>query len=464
MSAPLIWIAFPALAALAAWFFRRYTGRVVIFSTLLCLLLALLALVVPLGQTVHISRLSFTIDTTFGFAGRKFILDDRDRVFLVFIFILCAFWFVGSYAAKTNPLLMPVGLGIVALVVGAFAVQPFLYAALLIEMAVLLSVPILSPPGKPIGQGVLRFLIFQTLAMPFILLAGWALAGVASNPTNTTLVTFSSVFLALGFAFWLAVFPFYTWVPLLAEQTEPYISGFIFMILPTVDLLLALTYLDQFGWLRASPDVFRVIGQVGMVMVVTAGAWAAFQKDLARLFGYAVIVETGFSLLAISMANSVGLELFSSMFMPRMIGLGLWALSLSIILREAGSTRFEQIQGLAQRLPFATTGLAVASLTLSGLPTLAVFPIHQVLLEQLSRQSLLEGVWVLAGSGLMLFSAFRALAALTRGSQMPQTFRESRLQIALLIAGIAGLLLIGFLPQVFLPVLSGLAREFSLQP
>lgn len=464
MSAPLVWIVPAAATGFIFWLFRRQVGRVTILSIVFCLLMAVLAWVVPVGQAVRIGSLSFTIDSTFSFAGRRLVLDGGDRVFLIFIYVFCAFWFAGSYAARTNQLMVPFGLEIVALLVAALAVEPFLYAALLIEMAVLLSIPILAPPGGRIGQGVLRFLIFQTLGMPFILLAGWALAGVEANPSNLTLVTLSSVFLALGFSFWLAIFPFYTWIPLLAEQSSPYVSGFIFLLLPTVDMLLGLSFLDRFGWLRATPDFFRLVGQVGVLMVVTAGIWAAFQKDLSRLLGYAVIVETGFSLLALGMVAQVGKELFSAMFIPRMIGFGLWALSLSILMRGAESTRFDDVAGLAQRMPVASAGLAVAALTLGGLPVLPVFPIHQVILEELARQSLASALWVLVGSGSLLFSTFRSLAVLARGSRVSQAASESRLQIALIIAGIAGLLLIGIFPQFFMPMLDGLTSRYNLLP
>lgn len=464
MSAPLIWIGLPALAVLLFWSLRERPGRMVVFSTLFCLALALLAWILPIGQRTQIGPLAFTIDPVLSIAGRRLVLNSGDRSFLVFLYLLCAFWFTGSYVATNNRLLVPLGLAVVALLVAALAVEPFLYAALIVEVAVLFSIPLLAPPGTRIGQGVLRFLIFQTLAMPFILLAGWALAGVETNPSNLTLVLLSIVFLGLGFAFWLAVFPFYTWIPLLAEQAEPYVVGFILTLLPTVNLLLALSFLDRFGWLRSTPHVFEGIGLVGALMVVTAGLWAAFQQDLARLLGYAVIVETGFSLLAISLGGPLGKELFSSMFLPRLIGMGLWALSLTLLRREAGSTRFADVTGLAQRMPFATAGLAVAALTLGGLPLLPVFPIHQVLLEELSARSLWLAVWVLAGSGGMLFSTFRALAALARGSRLAQTFAESRMQIVLLIGGIAGLLLIGIFPQIFLPMLNGLAARYTLLP
>lgn len=464
MSAAVIWIGLPALAGGLFWLLRERPGRMVLYATLFCLALAGLAWLVPLGSTVRLGPLSLTVDPVLAIAGRRLVLGEDSRVFLIFIYLVCAFWFAGSYSARSNRMLVPFGLWMVALLVAALAVEPFLYAALLVEMAVLLAVPLLAPPGSRIGQGVLRFLIFQTLAMPFVLLAGWALAGVEANPTNATLLAFATVFVGLGFAFWLAIFPFYTWVPLLSEQSDPYVAGFVFLIFPTVNLLLALNFIDRFGFIRTQPLVFVSITLVGVLMVVTAGVWAAFQRDFARIFGYAVIVETGFSLLAVGLGQQIGKDLFASMFMPRVICLGLWALSLSILKRAAGSTRFEDMAGMAQRRPFAASGLVVAALTLGGLPLLPVFPIHQVLLEALAAQSFWNALWVLIGSGGLLFSAFRSLAVLIQSGLHTENRQESRLQIALILGGVFMLLMVGFFPQLFLSMLNGLVSAYSFTP
>lgn len=464
MSAPLIWIFFPAVASLVLWLFRRQVGRVVLLADIFCFLLAVLAMTLPIGEPVRIGPLAFRIDPELAFAGRRLILENTDRAFLVLIYTFCVFWFTGSYAVARNPLLIPFGLGMVALLAAALAVEPFLYAALLVEMAVLLAVPMLVLPERSLGQGVLRFLIYQTLAMPFILLAGWALAGVEADPSNQNLIHLAMAFLGLGFAFWLAVFPFYTWIPLMAEQSYPYAAGFVFILLPTLDLFLGLGFLDRFGWLRSAPGVLPAIGVVGTLMVVTAGIFAAFQKDLARLLGYGVIVETGSSLLAISLGSRIGQELFASMFLPRFIAFGLWAVALSIFRQEARTTRFDDVWGISQRLPFASVGLALASLTVAGLPLLAVFPIRMVLMEELARQSLLTGFWVLAGTVGMLFSTFRALSVLIRGRSLPQSVGETKLQIVLLVGGMAGLILIGVFPQVFLPLTRGLLSAYTPLP
>lgn len=476
MSAPFIWVVLPMVAGLGFWFLRHRYGLMILLATLLALLLAAAAFLFPFGQVIQIGPWSFQISTTLAFAGRRLVFDNADRPVLILLNLICAFWFAGSLAAGASRMFIPFGYGIAALLLAALSVEPFLYAALLIEMAVLLAVPLLmesrladempsaareagrDAPAPPFGQGLLRFLIFQTLAMPFILLAGWALAAYEANPSNMVLAQIAAACLGLGFAFWLAVFPFYSWVPLLAEQTRPYTVGFLFLILPVADLLLGLNFLSSFGWLRSSPQTMAAIRLVGVIMVGTAGIWAAFQTNLMRLFGYAVIVETGFSLLAVSLYSPVGGDLFSSMFLPRLIGYGLWALSLSILLNEAGSGRFQDVAGLAARYPFAAAGLAVASLSLAGLPLLGMFPIRQVLMEELARQSLLTGLAALAGSVGILFGVFRSLAVLARDLPFPAAARETRLQVTLLLLGMLGLLASGILPAIFLPIVFPVAH------
>ena len=76
------------------------------------------------------------------------------------------------------------------------------------------------------------------------------MAGVESNPGDIELLAQAAVLLALGFAFLLAIFPFYTWIPLLMEEASPYAVGFVLWIFPTVALLFMLGFLDRYAWLR----------------------------------------------------------------------------------------------------------------------------------------------------------------------------------------------------------------------
>ena len=398
MSAPVIWVVLPLVAAIGLWFLQKRLGLVVVLATSLCLLLGGLAFLLPFEETLRLGPLSLRIEPVLTLVGRRLVLDQADRPILTFFYTLAAFWFTGTLAAGGSRILVPFGLAIVAVLVAAMAVEPELYAALLIEGAVLISVPMLLQPGQQSSQGVLRYLIFQSLAMPMFILGNWSLAGVAANPTDANLLILTAIFLGFGFAFWLAVFPLYTWVPLLSSQSHPYAVGFIFMFFPTTILLLGLGIFGANGWLRSSSSLFDILRLSGALMIITAGLWAAFQRDLGRLLGYVVIVQTGFSLLALSLGSRLGDEIFVMMFLPRMVALGLWVLSASVLSQNSRSLHYSDIEQIAGRVPVAAIGVSVSFLSLAGLPLLAEFPIRFVLLQEIAVNHPIAALGILLGS------------------------------------------------------------------
>lgn len=64
----------------------------------------------------------------------------------------------------------------------------------------------------------------------------------------------------------------------------------------------------------------------------------------------------------------------------------------------------------------------------------------------------------------LLFSAFRLLAVITGGYFGPRQAGEKRMQTTLIGLGILALLLIGFIPRLFLPEFAGLLRAFTRLP
>jgi NADH-quinone oxidoreductase subunit N len=460
MSAPLIWIALPLLFAVVLFFLQTRRPLSIIISGIICFGLAAIALLMPISSVVKLGPLSLNIPSTLEILGRRFILENGDRTFLVVVYLAAGIWFLGSNVASAGRLFIPLGLAAAALLVAVMAVEPFLYAALLVEMAVIISVPMLSPPGRPFRQGVLRYMIFQSLAMPFILFAGWALAGIEANPSDLHLYGEAEVFLGLGFAFWLAVFPFYTWIPLLAEQSHPYVSGFILALLSTVILLLPLKFLDTFAWLRNSELLFAALRITGLIMVVTGGIWAAFQTNQARLMGYAVILENGFSLLALGISNTQGLGLYVQLFLPRLIAIAVWVLGLSILQQRDDHQGFSEINGLLRRSPLVAGACLLAYFSLGGLPLLAGFPPREVLIESLASQSLSMALWALIGNLGFLFGGVRALALMSAG-QGPLKRSETFLQSVMLSAASLALIVFGLFPGWFLPAMLYLLAPFT---
>ena len=280
----------------------RWKSLVAILATGTSILLAALAVWLPAQEQLVLWRWVAPFSDTFVIFGRQLVLGAGDRPALIVLYLTAALWFGAAPIARPNKLFVPLGLAIVALFTAAIAVEPFLFAAVIIEIAVLLSIPFLSPPGSRTGRGVLRYLSFQTLGMPFILISGYLFTGFEVGPGNPEIVAIAIALLAIGFALLLAVFPFHTWIPMLAEESHPYPTAFVFLMLPIAVSIFGLGFLDRFVWMQENPSTVLLIQVFGAVMVVTAGIWAAVERNLSRMIGFAVILDIGFSLMAIGLA------------------------------------------------------------------------------------------------------------------------------------------------------------------
>ena len=461
MNAPTIWIVVPLFFGILLLFINNQRA-LSILGGVFSASLALIAQFVPIEQAMLVGAASFKIDSSLTVLGRTLVILPAEGSLLALIYGATALWFFGAEVSKTATRIVPIGLMITALLVGSLAVEPFLFAALFIEMAILLAVPLLTSIYSPPGRGVVRFLIYQTLAMPFILLTGWLLAGVESSPGDLALAAQSSSMLGLGFAFLLAIFPLYNWVPMLMEETSPYTAGFLLWILPTITIIFGAGFLDRYSWLRSSTELINALQFTGLLMIVTGGLFAGFQRHLGRIMAYGVIAETGFSLLALSLDPRLGIPILFLLIPSRALGQAVWALSLTVIKDQVETMRFRASRGLLRVTPIAGAGMIVAALSTGAFPLLAGFPSRLALWEGLSRVSLGASVWMGIGILGLLTSAFRSLAVISMAEEYTSwERRESLAQAIMLGVGMIGLFVLGLFPQVVQYFLSGLPAMFE---
>src|SRR5215211_6808277 len=461
MNAPTLWIIIPIALGIMLLFINNQRALSVLGGTI-AVILALMAQFVPIEVALKVGSYSFRIEAAFTILGRSLVIPPTEGSLLALIYGAAALWFFGAEASKTATRLVPLGFMIIALLVASIAVQPFLYAALFIEMAILLAIPMLTSIYRPPGRGVVRFLIYQTLAMPFILLAGWLLAGVEASPGDLALAAQSAAMLGMGFAFLLAIFPLYNWIPLLIEENSPYIVGFLLWILPTITIIFGAGFLDRYSWLRYSPQLLLALRYVGLLMVVTGGAFAAFQRHLGRIMAYGSIAETGFSLLALSLDFRLGIPILFLLIPARALGLAVWSLSLTIIKENVETMRFGAARGMLRVAPLAGAGMIVATLSTGAFPLLAGFPSRLALWEGLSRVSLGAALWMAVGIIGLLISAFRSLAVISMAEEYTSWEpRESLPQRLMLGLGVIGLVILGLFPQTVQFLLADLPLIFE---
>jgi formate hydrogenlyase subunit 3/multisubunit Na+/H+ antiporter MnhD subunit len=201
---------------------------------------------------------------------------------------------------------------------------------------------------------------------------------------------------------------------------------------------------------------------MGLLMVVTAGLWAAFQTHLGRMLGYFIAAETGFMLIALGLENTIGVQIIFLQIIPRGLGMIVWALSLSLLSTQVETPRFSFVQGALRAMPFAAVALVTASLAATGFPLLAEFPPRLLLMEAMASLSFGQTLVLLLGLLGLLTGAIRTLAVMVMApAGIGWERRETPVQAVALFVGIAALFLLGWFPQITQPLLKTLPSLFQ---
>jgi formate hydrogenlyase subunit 3/multisubunit Na+/H+ antiporter MnhD subunit len=461
------------ISGVILYIIRRRERLVFIIGIVLSLTLAILAWLQPINETYRIGGFSLQLVDSFFVLGRRFVLQPEKAPILVLIYLGLAFWYGGAIAARTKRLFIPIGLVLSALVTAALAVEPFLFAALLIEIAAIVCIPLFSPPGDIVDRGSIRFLVYQTLSMPLILFTGWLLAGAEVSPEDSTLALHAGVLLAIGFSFLLAIFPFHTWMPMVTKKANLYVVAFVYYIFPLIVTLFGLGFLDRYAWLRSSEDLYALLSWTGIFMVIAGGIGAAFDQYLGRMMAYSMVVEIGVTLLTLSVVGDQPgalplLGVFFASLFPRGLTLGLMALAIIVIGRSSRDDNHMQVyqlqdyKGIALRYPIASSLIVLCLFSMAGFPLLAGFPVRVALWQGLSEQSLGLSALSMLGSVGLIIAGMRTLVVFISGRDEGGWHVEEKGREGILLAlGALALFAVGLFPQLFLPALTRMASMFA---
>ena len=113
MNAPIIWIFIPILISAVLFIFRKRERLCSFSAGFICLFLAMLSLVLPIGEPIKLGTLQFNISSEFPILGRKFILGPSDEPILFLLFVIGAYWFFSSALFRIRRIVIPIELGLI---------------------------------------------------------------------------------------------------------------------------------------------------------------------------------------------------------------------------------------------------------------------------------------------------------------------------------------------------------------
>jgi NADH-quinone oxidoreductase subunit N len=453
LSAPFIWIGLPAAAAILLLVLNRWNRSTAAIAAVFAMLLAISAVVIPIGQEIFLGPFAFQVRNSFSFFGRLIVIQPSDVPVLAIVFAGAAVWNGGTYLARASRYFPAVSIGISGLLVAALTVQPFIYSAMVIELIALACVPLLVTQGQRVGKSVLRYITFLTLGMPFILFVGWMLSGTEESlATGNIAALHASMLLLVGFMFLLAVFPVHSWVPTLMQETQPYSAAFVIFFITQAALFFARGIILQYPWVNQSADLWPVLRGAGLFIITINGVWLAFQRDLGRIFGFMLLAETGYSLLTLGLLQNGTSAIFIALLITRMLAAAIWAYSLAQLYQKHGSLAFNELVLNNPINPWIIAGIVLSQLSLLGMPLLASFPVKLALFGRLAGENALFYFWIGIGITGALVIVLRSLQVLSQQHGLGENppWPERRFELLPIWSGLIILFFFGLFPGLLL--------------
>lgn len=470
----LLLLILPLAMAGIVYILLRWASWSALLSAGTALVLGIAVITLPLDQPVHFwGGRQITLGEAVTFFGRELVLEQADRMAMAFLFFTAAGLFLLAWRFAPHSLLFPMGLALLSLLSGALLIQPFIYAALLIEIAAAFSVFALQAEGQMPTRGGLRYLTFTTLALPGLLVTHWLLERYVLTPDETGLLSMAATLLVISLALLLGVVPFHTWVPAVAGDSVPLAGTFVLTVSNGAVWFLLLDFLETYPWFSGYPRFEFLVFTTGLVMVVVGGLLALAQRRLGPLVGYAALMDSGAALLALGMNSRLGLTLAFLSLLVRPFGLALMAAGLSgLRARNGGDDSFDALRGLGWKAPWSTAALVFGGLSVAGLPVSAGFVWRWALCRALVPSSPIPALLILLAESSVMVGMWRGLSillarprSLENRSVVPlgisDDTSEGWLTAAVVAVTILGCVGVGLFPQVLAPLAARMAETYT---
>jgi len=461
MSTPLLWVIFPILIGAILLFYTKHFWSICLIQTVICFLLSAVAFLGKFEPDGNIYLFSVKISSNFDFLGRVLLLDHSNQFTVIVFYFFLGAWSLSSFVYRIKSNVIPFGIIFIGLLIAAITVEPFLYSGLIMEIAVLISILIIADKRAENNEGIKNYLIFFTIGMAFILLSGWYLAGGEINPVNEEQLIQATVILGFGFVFWLAVFPFHTWIPTISSLFLPSNSFFILIILPIAIVILLYKYMNGFVWLRGYQVVYQAIGFLGSVMCFTGSIWSVFQNNIRKFMGYLSIYSSGLVIVSISLGSSEGYLLSAYHIFVRLINFFIIVWSVIVLEKNIKNINILSFEELFYTYPLNSIALLVALFSVAGIPFFPGYPPIQTTLFLLHRINPAASILIIISIAVLSINFIRWFFMLTRKSEEDVYINENRISKIFFGILIIISLFIGIFPNTLFSIFRSLISGYE---
>ncbi len=217
---------------------------------------------------------------------------------------------------------------------------------------------------------------------------------IAEQGSNRT-IRAAFAFIVVGIGLKVAIYPLHLWLPNAYTFAPSVVTSFLAATATKVAVYVLLRFLFsvfQPAFMFQVNTLEFIILPFAVMAMFAASFIAIFQSDFKRMLAYSSVAQIGYMLLGISLLTDTGLSaaivhLFNHGITKAALFMGVGAFAL-----RAGGSFYSQIAGMGKAMPWTSAAIAIAGLSLIGIPGTAGFISKWVLVEA----ALEKGWWPVA--------------------------------------------------------------------
>jgi NADH-quinone oxidoreductase subunit N len=285
-------------------------------------------------------------------------------------------------------------------------------------------------------------LIYGSLGTSTLPEIGERLAGT----TLTPVLALGLVLLLTGFAFKITAAPFHWWVPDAYEGAPTPVTAFMSVGSKFAGFALALRIIIEA--LKVPLNWSLIFGVMAALSMFIGNLGAIRQTNIKRMLAYSGIAQAGYLLVGVAALSGAGISavLFYAIAytLANLAAFG----AVIIVANATGSTEIEDYAGLARRSPLIALALAVALLSLGGLPLMAGFMAKFYVFLSAAKEGL---IWLVAigviNSVISLYYYLRVVYVMYVQEGPAEKLTIDRRAAVAMTFSVAGVLVLGILPD-----------------
>ena len=330
--------------------------------------------------------------------------------------------------------------------------------------------------GRPPLEAALKYLVLSGVGSAAMLF-GMALiyhatgtmvfaetgAAFATGDRAEVWLAAGQAILVAGIAFKLSLIPFHMWTPDVYQGAPAPIAGY----LATVSKAAVFAVLLRLAWSADLLDggaPFAILAVMAVLSMIVGNLLALLQDSVKRILAYSSIAHAGYlmiGLLALAALADRAMPVETSlMFLAGYVAMTLTAFAavaaLSPASRPGDADRVADYRGLFWRRPMLAAALAVALLSLAGIPLTAGFIAKFYLFAAGVEGALWGLIWALIlGSAISIYYYLKVLFAMTERTEQEEPPAASALGTATAVVLALAVVALGTYPT---PLINAVQR------